>query len=34
MFKIKWLNDNRVIGSAFALVVILNAFAIMRGYYA
>ena len=33
MFRIKWLNDNRVIGSLFALLIIVNAFALDNGYY-
>lgn len=33
MFRIKWLNDNRVIGSVFALLLIINAYAIVAGWY-
>lgn len=29
----KWLRDNRVIGSAFAALLIVNAHAIVEGWY-
>lgn len=33
MFSTKWLNDNRVIGGIFAALALVNALAIMNGYY-
>ena len=33
MFSTKWLNDNRVIVGIFAVLALLNAFAIANGYY-
>lgn len=33
MFTTRWLNDNRIIGGIFAALALLNAFAIMNGYY-
>ena len=33
MFRTKWLSDNRVIGGIIAVLVIVNAFAIVNGYY-
>ena len=33
MFQIKWLNDNRVIGTAFAVLATLNAWAMAAGLY-
>lgn len=33
MFSTKWLNDNRVIGCIFAVLALVNAFAIFNGYY-
>ena len=33
MFTTKWLNDNRVIGGIFAVLLVVNAFAMANGYY-
>jgi len=33
MFSTRWLNDNRVIAGIFAVLALLNAFAIVNGYY-
>jgi hypothetical protein len=33
VFRIRWLNDNRVIGLLFAALIIVNALAIENGYY-
>lgn len=33
MFSTKWLNDNRVIVGLFAALALINAFALMNGYY-
>lgn len=33
MFRIKWLNDNRVIGAIFGALVMFNAYALYWGWY-
>lgn len=33
MFRIGWLNDNRVIGVLLAALMVLNAFAVQGGWY-
>ena len=33
MFRIKWLNDNRWIASIFAVLIVVNAYAMAYGYY-
>jgi hypothetical protein len=33
MFPIAWLNDNRIIGSLFAVLIVVNAYAIAGGLY-
>jgi len=33
MFRTKWLSDNRVIGGIFAVLLVVNAFALANGYY-
>ncbi len=33
MFRIKWLNDNRWIASIFAVLIVVNAYAIAGGLY-
>jgi hypothetical protein len=33
VFSAKWLNDNRVIGGIFAVLLVVNAFALANGYY-
>lgn len=33
MFSTSWLNDNRVIGVIFSVLLVLNAWAIASGYY-
>ena len=33
MFPIAWLNDNRIIGSLFAVLIVVNAYAIAFGLY-
>lgn len=34
MFPVAWLNDNRIIGSMFAVLLVVNAYAIAYGFYA
>ena len=33
MFPIAWLNDNRIIGSLFVVLIVVNAYAIAGGLY-
>jgi hypothetical protein len=33
VFRIRWLNNNKVIGAVFAVLVVINAYAIAYGYY-
>lgn len=33
MFPIAWLNDNRIIGSMFSVLIVVNAYAIAGGLY-
>ena len=33
MFPIAWLNDNRIIGAVFAVLIVVNAYAIAGGLY-
>lgn len=33
MFRLDWLNNNLVVGTIFALLVVLNAVALMQGWY-
>jgi len=33
MFSTSWLNDNRLIAAIFSFLIVINAFAIMNGYY-
>lgn len=34
MFPVAWLNDNRIIGAMFAVLIVVNAYAIAYGFYA